>query len=280
MDMLKIAVYGKGGIGKSTFSSNLSAAFGRAGKKTIQVGCDPKHDSTFTLTGDLIPTVVEVLSAAKFKSDEIERDEIIFPGKYGVDCVEAGGPPAGAGCGGYVVGETVKLLEKFGVYNDYDVMVFDVLGDVVCGGFSAPLQHSEQVIIVATNDFDSIFAANRIATAIGIKQRSGGGTLAGIVANRASNAELVGPYAQRIGSVCLTCIPENDSVRKSRLTAQTVFEQDPSGELGRPWTALAARLLDGVPLVVPTPIPERELFKQLGADYVRPADIPAPAMAV
>jgi light-independent protochlorophyllide reductase subunit L len=278
--MLKIAVYGKGGIGKSTFSSNLSAAFGQLGKKTIQVGCDPKHDSTFTLTGYLIPTVVEVLSENKFKADEIEREDIIISGKFGVDCVEAGGPPAGAGCGGYVVGETVKLLEKFGVYKNYDVMVFDVLGDVVCGGFSAPLQHSEQVIIVATNDFDSIFAANRIATAIGIKQKSGGGTLAGLVANRASNAELVGPYAERIGSTVLTCIPENDGVRKSRLTAQTVFEQDPTGFIGAPWMDLAQRMLDGVPLVVPTPIPERELFSQLGADYVRPADIPAPLMAV
>jgi light-independent protochlorophyllide reductase subunit L len=278
--VLKIAVYGKGGIGKSTFSSNLSAAFGRLGKKTIQVGCDPKHDSTFTLTGNLIPTVVEVLSSYKFKTDEIDKDEIIFRGKFGVDCVEAGGPPAGAGCGGYVVGETVKLLEKFGVYQDYEVMVFDVLGDVVCGGFSAPLQHSEQVIIVATNDFDSIFAANRIATAITIKQKTGGGTLAGLVANRASNAELVGPYAMRIGSTVLTCIPDHDDVRKSRLTAQTVFEIDPSGSIGAPWTELAERMLAGVPLSVPTPIPERELFKTLGADYVRPADIPAPAMAI
>lgn len=278
--MLKIAVYGKGGIGKSTFSSNLSAAFGRLGQKTIQVGCDPKHDSTFTLTGYLIPTVVEVLSSYKFKTDEIEREEIIVAGKFGVDCVEAGGPPAGAGCGGYVVGETVKLLEKFGVYKSYDVMVFDVLGDVVCGGFSAPLQHSEQVIIVATNDFDSIFAANRIATAITIKQKTGGGLLAGIVANRASNAELVGPFAERIGTVCLTCIPENDGVRKSRLTAQTVFEQDPSGELGAPWVELAERMLRGVPLTLPTPIPERELFGLLGADYVRPANIPAPALAI
>ncbi|GAC1414447.1 MAG: ferredoxin:protochlorophyllide reductase (ATP-dependent) iron-sulfur ATP-binding protein [Candidatus Velthaea sp.] len=278
--MLKIAVYGKGGIGKSTFSSNLSAAFGRLGRRTIQVGCDPKHDSTFTLTGNLIPTVVEVLSSYKFKTDEIERDEIIVRGKFGVDCVEAGGPPAGAGCGGYVVGETVKLLEKFGVYKDYDVMVFDVLGDVVCGGFSAPLQHSEQVIIVATNDFDSIFAANRIATASTIKQKTGGGTLAGLVANRASNVELVGPYAERIGSTVLACIPENDGVRKSRLTAQTVFEQDPTGFIGAPWVDLAQRMIAGVPLCVPTPIPERELFSQLGADYVRAADIPAPAMAV
>jgi len=276
--MLKIAVYGKGGIGKSTFSSNLSAAFGRLGKKTIQVGCDPKHDSTFTLTGSLIPTVVEVLSSYKFKAEEIERDEIIFPGKFGVDCVESGGPPAGAGCGGYVVGETVKLLEKFGVYNDYEIQVFDVLGDVVCGGFSAPLQHSEQVIIVATNDFDSIFAANRIATAIGIKQKSGGGMLAGIVANRANNTELVGPFAQRIGTVCLASIPEHDAVRRSRLTARTVFDIDPSGELGAPWMDLAQRMLDGVPLTIPTPIPERELFGLLGGDFVHLND-PQPLAA-
>jgi light-independent protochlorophyllide reductase subunit L len=174
----------------------------------------------------------------------------------------------------------VKLLEKFGVYKDYDVMVFDVLGDVVCGGFSAPLQHSEQVIIVATNDFDSIFAANRIATAITIKQKTGGGMLAGLVANRASNAELVGPFAERINSTCLLCIPENDGVRKSRLTAQTVFEMDVTGALGAPWMDLANRMLAGVPLTLPTPIPERELFMQLGADYVRAADIPAPAMAI
>jgi light-independent protochlorophyllide reductase subunit L len=276
--MLKIAVYGKGGIGKSTFSSNLSAAFGQLGKKTIQVGCDPKHDSTFTLTGNLIPTVVEVLSSYKFKAEEIERDEIIFKGKYNVDCVEAGGPPAGAGCGGYVVGETVKLLEKFGVYKEYEVQVFDVLGDVVCGGFSAPLQHSEQVIVVATNDFDSIFAANRIATAIGIKQKSGGGQMAGIVANRASDAELVGPFAERIGSVCLTCIPDNAEVRKSRLRAQTVFEIDPSGAIGAPWMELAARLLEGVPLTIPTPIPERELFGMLGGDYVHTGPLAAVAV--
>jgi light-independent protochlorophyllide reductase subunit L len=276
--MLKIAVYGKGGIGKSTFSSNLSAAFGRLGKRTIQVGCDPKHDSTFTLTGTLIPTVVEVLSSYRFKTEEIDREEIVFPGKYGVDCVEAGGPPAGAGCGGYVVGETVKLLEKFGVYKDYEIQVFDVLGDVVCGGFSAPLQHSEQVIIVATNDFDSIFAANRIATAIGIKQKSGGGALAGIVANRASDAELVAPFAERIGTVCLTCIPDHPDVRRSRLRAQTVFEIDPSGAIGAPWMELAERLLGGVPLTIPTPIPERELFGMLGGDYVHTGAVPAVAV--
>ena len=268
--MLKIAVYGKGGIGKSTFSSNLSAAFGRLGKKTIQVGCDPKHDSTFTLTGSLIPTVVEVLSPINSRAEEIEREEIMFPGKFGVDCVEAGGPPAGAGCGGYVVGETVKLLEKFGVYKDYEVQVFDVLGDVVCGGFSAPLQHREQVIIVATNDFDSIFAANRIATAIGIKQKSGGGQLAGIVANRASNTELVGPFARshRHGRASRAS-PSTTRVRKQppdgangiRHGSERRTRRD-RGWISRSGCSTACRC------TIPTPIPERELFGLLGGDYV------------
>ena len=155
--------------------------------------------------------------------------------------------------------------------------MFDVLGDVVCGGFSAPLQHSEQVIIVATNDFDSIFAANRIATAITIKQKSGGGALAGIVANRASTPELVAPFAERIGTVCLTCIPDNDGVRKSRLTARTVFEMDETGELGAPWLELAARMLEGVPLTIPTPIPERELFSLLGGDFIHDRPVPVGA---
>ena len=125
------------------------------------------------------------------------------------------------------------------------------------------------MIIVATNDFDSIFAANRIATAIGIKQKSGGGTLAGIVANRASDAELVGPVrrAHRVGVPDAASRPPGRAA-SSRLKAQTVFEIDPTGAIGAPWMELAQRLLDGVPLTIPTPVPERELFGMLGGDYV------------
>ncbi|MEM7781649.1 MAG: AAA family ATPase, partial [Pseudomonadota bacterium] len=166
------AVYGKGGIGKSTTSSNLSAAFSKLGHRVLQIGCDPKHDSTFTLTKKLMPTVIDVLETVEFHSEELRPDDYMFEGYNGVMCVEAGGPPAGTGCGGYVVGQTVKLLKQHHLLEDTDVVIFDVLGDVVCGGFAAPLQHAERALVVAANDFDSIFAMNRIVAAIGAKSKN------------------------------------------------------------------------------------------------------------
>ena len=158
---LTIAVYGKGGIGKSTTSSNLSVAFAKLGKRVLQIGCDPKHDSTFTLTKRMVPTVIDALEAVDFHAEELRPEDFVFEGYAGVQCVEAGGPPAGTGCGGYVVGQTVKLLNEHHLLEDTDVVIFDVLGDVVCGGFSAPLNHADLGLIIACNDFDSIFAANR-----------------------------------------------------------------------------------------------------------------------
>jgi light-independent protochlorophyllide reductase subunit L len=163
------AIYGKGGIGKSTTSSNLSAAFSKLGKRVLQIGCDPKHDSTFTLTKKMLPTVIDVLETVDFHAEELRVEDFVFPGYNGVMCVEAGGPPAGTGCGGYVVGQTVKLLKEHHLLEDTDVVIFDVLGDVVCGGFAAPLQHADKALIVTANDFDSIFAMNRIVQAIGAK---------------------------------------------------------------------------------------------------------------
>jgi len=130
------AVYGKGGIGKSTTSSNLSAAFSKLGHRVLQIGCDPKHDSTFTLTKKMMPTVIDVLESVDFHSEELRVEDFMFEGYNGVMCVEAGGPPAGTGCGGYVVGQTVKLLKQHHLLEDTDVVIFDVLGDVVCGGGS------------------------------------------------------------------------------------------------------------------------------------------------
>ena len=166
------AVYGKGGIGKSTTSSNLSVAFTRLGKRVLQIGCDPKHDSTFTLTKRLAPTVIDVLESVDFHSEELRPEDFVFEGYGGVLCVEAGGPPAGTGCGGSVVGQTVKLLKEHHLLEDTDVVIFDVLGDVVCGGFAAPLLHADRGLIVAANDFDSIFAMNRIVAAIGAKAKN------------------------------------------------------------------------------------------------------------
>jgi light-independent protochlorophyllide reductase subunit L len=182
------AVYGKGGIGKSTTSSNLSAAFAKIGKRVLQIGCDPKHDSTFTLTKRLVPTVIDALEAVDFHPEELRREDFVYPGFGGVMCVEAGGPPAGTGCGGYVVGQTVKLLKEHHLLEDSDVVIFDVLGDVVCGGFAAPLQHADRAIIVTANDFDSIFAMNRIVAAIAAKSKNYNVRLGGVIANRSARS--------------------------------------------------------------------------------------------
>ncbi|MCF3576630.1 AAA family ATPase [Planktothrix agardhii] len=153
---MKLAVYGKGGIGKSTTSCNISAALAKRGKKVLQIGCDPKHDSTFTLTGFLIPTIIDTLQEKDFHYEDIWPEDVIYKGYAGVDCVEAGGPPAGAGCGGYVVGETVKLLKELNAFDEYDIILFDVLGDVVCGGFAAPLNYADYCVIVTDNGFDAV----------------------------------------------------------------------------------------------------------------------------
>ena len=191
---MKVAVYGKGGIGKSTISTHISVALAKRGKKVLQIGCDPKHDSTFTLTGFLIPTIIDTLKEKDYHYEDVWPEDIIYQGYGGVDCVEAGGPPAGAGCGGYVVGETVKLLKELDAFDNYDVILFDVLGDVVCGGFAAPLNYADYCIIVTDNGFDALFAANRIVASVKEKAKSHPLRLAGLIGNRTLKRDLIDKY--------------------------------------------------------------------------------------
>ena len=193
------SVYGKGGIGKSTTSSNLSVAFSKLGKRVLQIGCDPKHDSTFTLTKKLVPTVIDVLESVNFHPEELRVEDFVYQGFNGVMCVEAGGPPAGTGCGGYVVGQTVKLLKEHHLLEDTDVVIFDVLGDVVCGGFASPLQHADRALIVAANDFDSIFAMNRIVAAIQAKSRNYPVRVGGVIANRSTDTDQIDKFNAAVG---------------------------------------------------------------------------------
>src|ERR1700742_4167551 len=201
------SVYGKGGIGKSTTSSNLSVAFSKLGKRVLQIGCDPKHDSTFTLTKSLIPTVIDVLESVDFHAEELRPEDFVVEGYNGVMCVEAGGPPAGTGCGGYVVGQTVKLLKEHHLFDDADVVIFDVLGDVVCGGFAAPLQHADRALIVTANDFDSIFAMNRIVAAILAKSKNYAVRLGGVIANRSAATEQIDRFHSRVGLKTMAHFP-------------------------------------------------------------------------
>jgi light-independent protochlorophyllide reductase subunit L len=261
------AVYGKGGIGKSTTSSNLSVAFARLGKRVLQIGCDPKHDSTFTLTKRLQPTVIDVLESVEFHAEELRPEDFVCEGYGGVLCVEAGGPPAGTGCGGYVVGQTVKLLKEHHLLEDTDVVIFDVLGDVVCGGFAAPLQHAQRALIVTANDFDSIFAMNRIIAAIAAKAKNYEVRLGGVIANRSSATDQIDRFNDSTGLEKLAHFPDLDVIRRSRLKKSTLFEMEPTPELVAvqdEYLRLAARLWAGTPALDGRPMKDRELFDFLG----------------
>jgi light-independent protochlorophyllide reductase subunit L len=261
------AVYGKGGIGKSTTSSNLAVAFSMLGKRVLQIGCDPKHDSTFTLTKSLIPTVIDVLEKVGFHSEELRPEDYMVQGYNGVQCIEAGGPPAGTGCGGYVVGQTVKLLKEHHLLDDTDVVIFDVLGDVVCGGFASPLQHAERAVIVAANDFDSIFAMNRIVAAIKAKSKNYEVRLGGVIANRSRETDQIDRYNAAIGLKRLAHIPDSDQVRLSRLKKSTLFEMGDSPEIlaiQQEYLRLAETLWAGTPGLLVEPMKDRDIFDFLG----------------
>lgn len=262
------AVYGKGGIGKSTTSSNLSAAFSMLGKRVLQIGCDPKHDSTFTLTKSLVPTVIDTLKEVDFHPEELRPEDFVHEGFNGVMCVEAGGPPAGTGCGGYVVGQTVKLLKQHHLLEETDVVIFDVLGDVVCGGFAAPLMHADRAIVVTANDFDSIYAMNRILAAVEAKSKNYSVRLAGCIANRSRETEQVDRYCDAVGFKRIAHLPDLDAIRRSRLKKCTLFEMEGDDVLAvqAEYLRLAETLYAGTDPLAPAPLPDREIFELLGFD--------------
>ncbi|KGG16416.1 MULTISPECIES: ferredoxin:protochlorophyllide reductase (ATP-dependent) iron-sulfur ATP-binding protein [unclassified Prochlorococcus] len=267
---LVIAVYGKGGIGKSTTSSNLSAAFSKLGKKVLQIGCDPKHDSTFTLTHKMVPTVIDILEEVDFHSEELRPTDFMFEGFNGVQCVESGGPPAGTGCGGYVTGQTVKLLKEHHLLEDTDVVIFDVLGDVVCGGFAAPLQHANYCLIVTANDFDSIFAMNRIVAAINAKAKNYKVRLGGVIANRSAELDQIEKFNERTGLKTMAHFKNVDAIRRSRLKKCTIFEMDAEEEgvleVQNEYLSLAKKMINDVEPLEAEPLKDREIFDLLGFD--------------
>jgi light-independent protochlorophyllide reductase subunit L len=266
---LVIAVYGKGGIGKSTTSSNLSAAFSHLGKRVLQIGCDPKHDSTFTLTRKMVPTVIDILETVDFHSEELRPDDFMFEGYNGVMCIEAGGPPAGTGCGGYVTGQTVKLLKEHHLLEDTDVVIFDVLGDVVCGGFAAPLQHAHYCLIVTANDFDSIFAMNRIVAAIQAKAKNYQVRLGGVIANRSEDTDQIDKFNNQVGLKTLAHFQAVDAIRRSRLKKCTIFEMEPDPDVlavQAEYLKLAKSMLEDVAPLYAEPMKDRDIFDLLGFD--------------
>ena len=293
---MKLSVYGKGGIGKSTIATHISIALAKRRKKVLQIGCDPKHDSTFTLTGFLIPTIIDTLKDKDYHYEDVWPEDVIYQGYGGVDCVEAGGPPAGAGCGGYVVGETVKLLKELDAFDNYDVILFDVLGDVVCGGFAAPLNYSDYCIIITDNGFDALFAANRIVASVKEKARSHPLRLAGLIGNRTLKRDLIDKYVSACPIPVLEVLPLIEEIRLSRVKACSLFSMsdeqasnsdfdnqnweektsnDDSVNLNETlnlvcdyYLNIADQLLAQPEGVVPSPLSDREIFQLLSNFYL------------
>lgn len=277
---MKISIYGKGGIGKSTISCNISIALARRGKKILQIGCDPKHDSTFTLTGFLIPTIIDTLQVKDYHYEDVWPEDVIYEGYSGVDCVEAGGPPAGAGCGGYVVGETVKLLKELNAFFEYDVILFDVLGDVVCGGFAAPLNYSDYCLIVTDNGFDALFAANRITASVREKSRTHPLRLAGLIGNRTKKRDLIDKYVEACPMPVLEVLPLIEDIRVSRVKGKTLFElSEQNTQLNHVcdfYLNIVDQLLSNPEGVIPTEIADKKLFQLLSDFYLTKENLTLP----
>ena len=272
----QIAFYGKGGIGKSTIASNLAAVYAERGLNTMVIGCDPKSDCTRNLRGDAdIPTVLDVLrekGVAKLGLTElvdgkqIEVDEIVYKGYKGVLCVEAGGPEPAVGCAGRGVIVAIDLLKKMGIYDgfDLDVVIYDVLGDIVCGGFGIPLRRglADDVFIVTSADYLSIYAANNICKGINRHARRDGSPLGGIVYNvrgAIDDLTLVEEFAQSVGSKVIGAIPSDTTIMECEIYAKTVIEQSPDSEIADMFRHLATAIYENKETVSPTPLSKEEL---------------------
>ena len=246
--MRKLAIYGKGGIGKSTTTSNLSAALSMLGLKVMQIGCDPKADSTKNLMGgNFIPTVLEVMNK---KGDNITLEDIVFEGFNGVLCVEAGGPTPGVGCAGRGIIAAFEKLAELNAFEVYqpDIVIYDVLGDVVCGGFSMPIRngYADEVYIVTSGEMMSMYAASNISTAVNQFKNRGYASLKGLILN-AKNVEneyeLVQKLATEINSSIYHYIPRDKVVQLSENDGKTVIEKESNCEMASVYLELAKKII-------------------------------------
>jgi len=262
----RIAIYGKGGIGKSTIVSNIAAAYCED-HKVLVIGCDPKADTTRTLVGKRIPTILDTVKEKK----DVSIEDIIYQGFGEVLCVESGGPEPGVGCAGRGVITAMKLLEKLGTFSENaDIIIYDVLGDVVCGGFAVPLREdfADEVYIVTSGEYMALYAANNISK--GIKKLKG--NLGGIICNCRgieNEIQIVVEFTERIGSKIIGVIPRSEMVQKSEIDAKTVVEKFGESKQADLYRKLARAVYSNEDFVIPEPMNVEdfdEFFRKFQSD--------------
>jgi nitrogenase iron protein NifH len=264
----QIAIYGKGGIGKSTTTSNLSAALSEMGLKVMQFGCDPKSDSTNTLRdGKYIPTVLDTLR----EQSAVNAREVIFEGFNGIYCVEAGGPQPGVGCAGRGIITAVEFFRQQKVFQDLDldVVIYDVLGDVVCGGFAVPIREgiAEHVFTVSSSDFMSIYASNNLFKGISKYSNSGGALLGGVIANSIGtpfSREIIDDFVEKTATAVVEYIPRSITVTRSELQGKTTIEAEPDSAQAGVYRSLARKIADHAESKAPKPLEIQALREWAG----------------
>ena len=280
--MKQIAFYGKGGVGKSTVSSNIAAALVERGLSVFMIGCDPKHDCTMNLRGDVeIPTILDLLREKGIEQvgletlitgKRIELDEIIHRGYGGIYCAECGGPKPGFGCAGRGVIVAIDLLKRLNAFSmlKTDVVIYDVPGDVVCGGFAMPLRKglADAVYIVTSSDYLAIYAANNICRGISEFANKGGSPLGGIIYNVRGildDESVVRDFAREVGSRVVGCVPNAHEIAEAEIEGKTVIEKSPKSDIADLFRELAVRVYTNLLTSVPRPLPPDEMrhFGQL-----------------
>ncbi len=266
------AIYGKGGIGKSTTTQNLVAALAEAGKKVMIVGCDPKADSTRLILHSKAQTSVMQLAADAGSVEDLELEDVMNVGFGGVKCVESGGPEPGVGCAGRGVITAINFLEEEGAYDDeLDFVFYDVLGDVVCGGFAMPIRENkaQEIYIVCSGEMMAMYAANNIAKGIVKYANSGGVRLAGLICNSRNTDredELIIALAEKLGTQMIHFVPRHNAVQHAEIRRMTVIEYDPTHPQADEYRALASKIVNNTKFVIPTPI-EMEALEELLMEF-------------
>jgi len=269
MALRQCAIYGKGGIGKSTTTQNLVAALAEANQKVMIVGCDPKSDSTRLMLHEKAQNTIMALAAEAGGVEDLELEMVMKLGYGNTKCVESGGPEPGVGCAGRGVITAINFLEEEGAYDkDLNYVFYDVLGDVVCGGFAMPIREkkAQEIYIVVSGEMMAMYAANNIAKGIVKYANSGGVRLAGLICNSrntAREADLIEALAEALGTHMIHFIPRDNVVQRAEIRRMTVIEYDPKAKQADEYRALANKIMNNKKLVIPTPITMDQLEELL-----------------